>query len=510
MTTPTMPQWGELIPDGAVDIFPDGNYGAALLTDDGSRRIVQGAFFQTNPTNRPIYSSYIGHFYGWYLWSRNRELEASTDFQSIIRYMPHPELAHLWTEFFTMATEPVNPAPDFFNWREHLSALAHDLPLGHRFDRLALRDPETRRYPGQPNLRSTEDQDRNGNITQYTREMLGWLWYQVHLLGEMTHLNDWQTFRDWLRPLVEGYCACFERRGSLDRLHIGHDHRLWKTDLQSGKRFLPDFTVEPFGVIELEPAGHVTDLVASVDIENFGNAVDFFSTSKADEILDVWPDGLQSAFARISAPPEVTIQVPVSEVQQQLVNWWAAQWHSYETYVEQTSPALRLIYRRYVEMQVLACLRNVNWSSQDLVDKLYLGRWNAFEYGARSFNDQRHLLRHGWWTETGADQIPFYNDGFLYWDLDTEDLIRDAIEYDGTDPLTAPLEAAMSLADPRVATHIVVVDRDEIDRSAPGIPSVQPWNLNVDVFGDPTGDTTGTPADEYWQGRLDEILGEYP
>ena len=46
MTTPLMPQLGEIIPDGAIDIFPE-NYGAALLSDDGSRRIVQGVSFKS-------------------------------------------------------------------------------------------------------------------------------------------------------------------------------------------------------------------------------------------------------------------------------------------------------------------------------------------------------------------------------------------------------------------------------------------------------------------------------
>ena len=78
------------------------------------------------------------------------------------------------------------------------------------------------------------------------------------------------------------------------------------------------------------------------------------------------------------------------------------------------------------------------------------------------------------------------------------------------DPLTAPFEAAMSLADPRVSTYVVVVDRDEIDRTASGIPSTHPWDILLDANGNPTGDSTGTPAQEYWQGRIDEILGEYP
>ena len=68
----------------------------------------------------------------------------------------------------------------------------------------------------------------------------------------------------------------------------------------------------------------------------------------------------------------------------------------------------------------------------------------------------------------------------------------------------------MNQSDPRVSTYVVVVDRDEVDRTASGIPSVQPWNLNLDANGNPTGDTTGTPASDYWQGRIDAILGCVP
>ena len=84
-----------------------------------------------------------------------------------------------------------------------------------------MRAVDTRRYAGQPSLTSTEEQTRNGNITQHTREMLGWLWQQVHILAGMSHNDDWQSFRDWLRPWIEGYCACFDARGALDRIHVG-------------------------------------------------------------------------------------------------------------------------------------------------------------------------------------------------------------------------------------------------------------------------------------------------
>ena len=68
----------------------------------------------------------------------------------------------------------------------------------------------------------------------------------------------------------------------------------------------------------------------------------------------------------------------------------------------------------------------------------------------------------------------------------------------------------MGLADPRVSTYVVVVDRDEVDRTATGNPSTNPWNILLDDDGNPTGDATGTPAQEYWMDRIDAILGEYP
>ena len=192
--------------------------------------------------------------------------------------------------------------------------------LGHRFDRLALRDVNTRRFPGQPAMVSTEDQIRNGNVTQHTREMLGWLWQQVHIFGDMPYTSDWHPFRDWLKPIIEGYCACFGRRGALDRIHIGHDYLVWQEALRLGKRFIPDFSVEPFGIIEIPDVLPVTDAVSVIDLQNFGRAVDFFGISDDDEILDEWPDQLDSAASRIVTPTEVPLPNPASAAQQDLAN----------------------------------------------------------------------------------------------------------------------------------------------------------------------------------------------
>ena len=495
----TIPNLGEVIPDGSIGDFPDGSYAAALLADDGSRRIVQGGYPYVGPTAGPTSPYHMSNFYGWMFWNDNDELQ-QLNFQNNVRYMPHTEQAHLWTSPYYMPTESVNPAPDFFTYREHLCVLAHDLPLEHRFDRLALRDTTTRRFPGQPALTSTEDQVRNGNVTQHTREMLGWLWQEIHVLAGMSHLDDWQTFRDWLKPIIEGYCACFDARGSLGRIHIGHDYRLWESALRMGKRFIPDFSVKPFGIIEIPDVYPVTDAISVIDLQNFDNAVDWFSVSDPDETRDVWPDGIDSVSSLLVEPTEVPVPNPADAAQQSLVDYWQQQWIHLITYADYSLPAGIRSYRSYVELQLLAVLRNSNWSNITNIRKMNTAKWDAFDYALIPEAD--HPIIPVW-----ADRDDFWFNGYQYFDGTM--LVRDALPQDPSDPYTFPFNAAMNQSDPRVSTYVVVVDRDEVDRTASGIPSAQPWNLNLDANGNPTGDTTGTPASDYWQGRIDAILGVY-
>ena len=373
--------------------------------------------------------------------------------------------------------------------------------LGHRYDRLAMRAVDTRRYAGQPSLTSTEEQTRNGNITQHTREMLGWLWQQVHILAGMSHNDDWQSFRDWLRPWIEGYCACFDARGALDRIHVGHDFLVWEKSLRLHERFIPDFSAYPFGVIRVPDVLPVTDAVSIVDLRNYANAVDFFGLSDADTIRDVWPDGLHSVSDMIQHPAPVPVPTPATTGQQDLVDYWQEQWFNLRNYTDYSGPAGTRAYRAYVELQLLAVLRNANWSNVDNIRKMDAAKWNAFEYAELSGSENPI-------SAIFANRVDYWFDGYQYYDGTM--LVRDEVPYDPADPLTAPFEAAMSLADPRVSTYVVVVDRDEVDRTASGIPSTQPWDILLDANGNPTGDATGTTAQDYWQARIDAILGEYP
>ena len=105
--------------------------------------------------------------------------------------------------------------------------------------------------------------------------------------------------------------------------------------------------------------------------------------------------------------------------------------------------------------------------------------------------------------------MDYWFDGYQYYDGAM--LVRDEVPYDPADPLTAPFEAAMSLADPRVSTYVVVVDRDEIDRTASGIPSTHPWDILLDANGNPTGDSLPErPRKHTGRRALTPYWGQYP
>ena len=261
------------------------------------------------------------------------------------------------------------------------------------------------------------------------------------------------------------------------------------------------FSVYPFGVIRVPDVLPVTNAVSVVDLRNFGNAVNFFGNSDGDTIHDVWPDGLLSVSDMIQHPVPVPVPTPVNTAQQDLVDYWQEQWFNLRTYTDYSGPAGTRAYRAYVELQLLAVLRNDNWSNVDNIRKMDAAKWGAFDYAEISGSENPI-------SALFANRVDYWFDGYQYYDGTT--LVRDEVPYDPADPLTAPFEAAMSLADPRVSTYVVVVDRDEIDRTASGIPSTNPWDMLLDDAGNPTGDATGTPAQDYWQGRIDAILGEYP
>ena len=89
----------------------------------------------------------------------------------------------------------------------------------------------------------------------------------------------------------------------------------------------------------------------------------------------------------------------------------------------------------------------------DNIRKMDAAKWGAFDYAELSGirkPDIFALSPTAWITGSTATST-----------YDGTTLIRDELPYDPADPLTAPFEAAMGLADPRVSTYVVVVDRDE-------------------------------------------------
>ena len=312
----------------------------------------------------------------------------------------------------------------------------------------------------------------------------------------MSRTDPWEEKRLEIEPWITGYCDCLTARGAIHILHTEHDHTAWEEALRSEHRFIPDMNQRPFGVNIVEPNA-VTDPVGVIDRTNFRLALRYYGSSNPNQ-----HDPALSEYVVLEKPATFDVPNYALVQQNQLAYWWSLQWHNYQLYVSDTTPELRLAYRRYIENQLLAVLRNENWSDVTRIRKMDTAKITAYVYGALPTNQSQQFLDQ--WTTN-----PAYHNGYHYWDSATEVLVRDEIPYDPADPLTAPFEAAMNLADPRVATYVVVVGRDEVDRTATGIPSTHPWTILLDADGAPTGDTTGTPANEYWQSRLDAILTDY-
>ena len=82
----------------------------------------------------------------------------------------------------------------------------------------------------------------------------------------------------------------------------------------------------------------------------------------------------------IQHPVPVSVPSPADTGQQGLVDYWQEQWFNLRTYTDYSGPAGTRAYRAYVELQLLAVLRNANWSNVDNIRKMDAAKWGAFDY----------------------------------------------------------------------------------------------------------------------------------
>ena len=328
-----------------------------------------------------------------------------------------------------------------------MAGIAYELQHQH-FEREAMRSSTTRSIPARPGNISDAGAIRNANISQWGREEVGRLWRELH---EWAALDTFSTTNDWngvphqeLQAKIEGFCAACEGRGRIDLVHDEHDHLAWQDALQSGKRFLPDFTHYPLGVFELGPDDTMNGATYTTDLANFRNAVRFYSLSHPDQILDNWPNNLDSVVTDQVLPPVVNVSPGAYEDERED----AARFFTHQYFIAANNPASapdRLVtYRKHCAMNLLAVLRPENWSDPDSVAKMTEAQITAREYFGLNGTPI-----HRYWRD---DTDPVWRHGYLRFYFGAGVYIRDARPLDPIgDPVTTP-EDADSSGDERVST----------------------------------------------------------
>ena len=230
------------------------------------------------------------------------------------QYLPNPAADGIAT---VPVEYPPNQTEQFMMWREHLASIAYELQH-QQFERGAMRSHDIRSHAARPSVISAEDATRNANISQWGREQVGRLWRELHEWGALdptSETNDWNgVARQELAAKIEAFCAACEGRARIDLIHDEHNHQIWQDALRVGVRFLPDFTLSPFGIFELGPADTMNGATYTVDITNFRNAVRFYSLSHSDRIVDTWPDKLDSTYLEQTLPPWSTYRLALTKV----------------------------------------------------------------------------------------------------------------------------------------------------------------------------------------------------
>ena len=391
-----------------------------------------------------------------------------------------------WT---TIHDEPVNQAPKFYEWRDHLMALAHDYTANHQFERGSTTAAQIRRLPTRPSALSDEDLVRNANISQYYPEMVGHLWRLLFDWADPANANWRGVENDLLQRMIGDFCGVFTGPDCLGRVHDDHDHVVWADALIAGKRIIPRVDSEPYGVISLQGEDSVTEFVATADRRNFRKAIRLYrrATPQDSRGSHPWPDSVTDEWHVRRPRPATPPALPAGEFRferQAAVRFWAQQYLEARLHPEATDLALRP-YRRFIEMQLLAVSRAVNYESdvRFVADTLMAARRITADFYFSHPAERQQIIAK--WSDAASTAWEF---GYLYFDS------GGTLEED-RDPSTlfsAGFNISQHETDPRRWGFIVIVEN--IDTSDDTLTrSLQPWTDQAE-----------------WVARLAAILADTP
>ena len=136
-----------------------------------------------------------------------------------------------------------------------------------------------RRIEARPMTMTEEDMIRNGNTSQYHREIIGYIWRKMNEWGALDPATNplWgQRPRVAIQILVDSYCAACAGRGAITRIHQRQNHLHFKQALDAGVRFFPDTSEEPYTITYISGTRTHSAFEARFDLMNYEKAVRYF------------------------------------------------------------------------------------------------------------------------------------------------------------------------------------------------------------------------------------------
>ena len=261
--------------------------------------------------------------------------------------------------------EPTTPGTDFYRFRSILAEHAQRFLTEHNPANLRLASPLHDRIEHIAHELSNEDRTRAGNVSSWTRELIGYLWWRIEQFRQLPYGTPalevaWKAKRDELEGLFMPFCDLCEGSGMSHRTISKHPPDDWQRWAEARVRFSVnrDFEASP-----VAGASQITPAVAFANRINFRNALDHFGEGHAD-------DDYQAPRSAVRAQPAAPV-MPVFEgdyamERAELASYWRIQYDALKA--EQAArPGAETIfatYRNFIAFNLLFMLHDENLSTR--------------------------------------------------------------------------------------------------------------------------------------------------
>lgn len=259
--------------------------------------------------------------------------------------------------------EPVTPGTDFYRFRGILAEHAHRFLTEHNPANLRLADPLYDRIEHIAHELTNEDRSRAGNVSSWTRELIGYLWWRIEQFrvlpfGTVEQDAAWRAQRDVLEGLFQAFCALCEGSGMSHRTMRLHPTDDWERWAEAQVRFSVD---RDFTAVPVAGASQITPGVAFGNRINFRNALDHFGEGHPD---DDYLAPRTTVRDQTAAPVMPTFDGDHAMERAELASYWRIQNDAYRTANSGHAvfDTITGIYRNWIVFNLLYALddRNLN------------------------------------------------------------------------------------------------------------------------------------------------------